>query len=66
MQIEYKHSRLERVIYTFDEIDIKRALIAMQGIKEYQPGKRVEFEMDEDSATITIIYEQPQEAQHDE
>lgn len=35
---------------------------AVYNISEYKPGRRVEFELDEDGATLTLIHESPQEA----
>ena len=74
MQIETHFSSIERVVYTFDEADIQRALMAMAKIPEYIPGKRIVFEMAEDgdeynyksTATITIVYEKAQEGGQDD
>lgn len=65
MIIEHKYARLERTIYTFDEADIRNALMKYANISEYKPGRRVEFELDEDGATLTLIHESPQEDTHD-
>lgn len=62
MKIETKYNRIERVTYEFDEHDIERALIEMAKIK-YQRGHRVVFEMLEEGATVTVIYETPLDQQ---
>lgn len=34
---------VEKIKYTFDEYDIKRALCKLEKIKEYDPKRRLEF-----------------------
>ena len=63
MRITYKHARLERIIYEWDEADIRRALCKAHNIPDYQPGRRYEFEIDAGdqdtalTATLTVIIE---------
>jgi hypothetical protein len=71
MQITTKYNRIDRVIYQFNEEDIHNALAAYAKIRRYEPGKRMNFEIDtgdEDNnykltATITVIWESPQQEQ---
>lgn len=61
MKIETRYNRIDRVIYRFDEPDIRNALEALAKIT-YKPGRRVEFDWSEDegklTATLTVVCEQ--------
>lgn len=64
MKISTKYNRIDRMIYTFDESDIQRALMAEAKVR-YQSGRRIVFEIDEDedgktTATLTVVWETPE------
>lgn len=70
MKVRTHYNRIDRVVYEFDEADIREALIAYARIKR-EPGKRIEFETSEDDgyktvATITIVWETLREEQPNE
>lgn len=68
MKIRTIYNRVERVIYEFEADDIRRALEEKAHVK-YQPDKRIEFDWNEEdgrlSATLTVVWESPQEATDD-
>lgn len=69
MKISTHYNRIDRVVYEFDESDIKRALMTEAKL-QYQPGRRIDFEIGEGSenndykvtATLTVVWETPEKA----
>lgn len=66
MKVRTHYSSIARVVYEFNQYDIRDALMEKAGIK-IERGKRIEFELTDldDSDTIgarlTIVHEQPKQ-----
>lgn len=63
MKIRTIYNRVDRVVYEFDEDDIRSALMAKTSLFD-KSGKRVEFQIGEDdrgniTATIAFVWDTP-------
>jgi len=65
MRVQTYYNRVERIVYEFDAGDIQRALSEMAKV-HYVPGWRIEFEIVDDIATLTRIFEGPKTVAEEE
>jgi hypothetical protein len=69
MKKTVKYNRVEKVIYEFDEWDIKKALLSHNKIKEYDPDRTLYYELyegAEDRIVAEIVLKYVEEIEEDE
>jgi hypothetical protein len=55
------YAKLEKIMYEFDDDDVKKALLKLLALPDYKEGRTVDFEWDSDdmgklSVTLLIKY----------